>query len=129
MRFMIVVKASKSTEAGVLPSSALLAKMGALNAEMAAAGVLLGAEGLQASSKGARVSLAHGKRTVVDGPFTESKELIAGFTMVEVASKDEAVAWASRILELIVADEAPEGAEIEVRKLFEMSDFAPGGAR
>jgi hypothetical protein len=129
MRFMIVVKANQSTEAGVLPSSALLAKMGALNAEMAAAGVLLGAEGLQASSKGARVALAHGKRTVVDGPFTESKELIAGFTMVEVASKDEAVAWASRILEIIVAEEAPEGAEIEVRKLFEASDFAPAGAR
>jgi hypothetical protein len=128
MRFMIVVKADESTEAGVLPSGALLAKMGALNAEMAAAGVLRGAEGLQASSKGARVALAHGKRTVIDGPFAESKELIAGFTMVEVASKDEAIAWAARILEIIVDEQCPDGAEIEVRKLFEASDFAPAAS-
>jgi hypothetical protein len=127
MRFMIVVKADESTEAGVLPSPALLGKMGALNEEMARAGVLLGAEGLQASSKGARITLSSGKRTVLDGPFAESKELIAGFTMIQVASKDEAIAWASRVLEIIVAEQSPGGAELEVRQLFEASDFAGAG--
>jgi len=122
MRFMIVVKADESTEAGVLPSPALLGKMGALNEEMAKAGVLLGAEGLQASSKGARIALSHGKRTVIDGPFAETKEMIAGFTMVQVPSKEEAIAWATRILEIIVAEQSPGGAAIEVRQLFEAAD-------
>lgn len=129
MRFMIMVKADESTEAGVLPSPALLGKMGALNEEMARSGVLLGAEGLRATSKGARVKLAQGKRTMVDGPFAETKELIAGFTMVQVQSKEEAISWASRILEIIVDEQSHAGAEIEVRQLFEASDFAPAGAR
>lgn len=127
MRFMIVVKADRSTEAGVLPSKAGLTRMGALHGEMASAGVLLAGEGLQSSAKGARITLAPGKRTVTDGPFAESKELIAGFTMVQVTSKEEAIGWAERILQIIVEEQSPGGAEIDVRQLFEPSDFAAVG--
>src|SRR5712675_716912 len=105
MRFMIIVKANKDSEAGVLPSKELLTEMGKYNEELVKAGVMLAAEGLHASSKGARVKFSGGKRTVIDGPFAETKELIAGFWLWQVKSKDEAVQWLKR---------APfdEGAEI-----------------
>ena len=121
MRFMLIVKASKDSEAGVLPSKELLAEMGKFNEQLVKAGVLLAGEGLQPSSKGARVKFAGGKRPVVtDGPFTETKELVAGFWLIQVKSKAEAVEWAKR-------SPAPMGpgkdSEIEVRQVFEASDF------
>jgi hypothetical protein len=118
MRFMMLVKADKNSEAGVLPSKELVAAMGKFNEEMMKAGVLLAAEGLHASSKGARIKFSGGKRTVTDGPFTESKELIAGFWLIQVRSKEEAIEWASRV-------PFADGEEIEVRQLFEASDFPP----
>lgn len=115
MRFMVLVKANEDSEAGVLPSKEILAAMGKYNEELVKAGVLLAAEGLHASSKGARVTFSGEKRTVIDGPFTETKELIAGFWLIQVQSKEEAVEWVSR---------APfDGAEVEVRQVFETSDF------
>jgi hypothetical protein len=116
MRFMVLVKASEESEAGVLPSEELLAAMGRYNEELIKAGVMLAGEGLQASSKGARVKFDGDKRTVTDGPFTETKELIAGFWLIQAASKDEAIEWVSR---------APfdGGAELEIRQVFEASDF------
>jgi hypothetical protein len=117
MRFMVVVKADKNSEAGVLPSKELLAEMGKFNEELANAGVLLAAEGLQASSKGARVKFSGGKRTVIDGPFAETKELIAGFWIWQVKSKEEAIEWLKR---------APfEDTEVEIRQVFEAEDFGP----
>jgi len=118
MRFMAIVKANKDSEAGVMPSKELLAAMGKFNEEMVKAGVLLAAEGLQASSKGARVKFSGSKRTVVDGPFAETKELIAGFWLLQVKSKEEAIEWIKR-------SPAPfEGEpEIEIRQVFEASDF------
>ena len=115
MRFMVIVKADKSSEAGVLPTHELLAEMGKFNEELAKAGVLLAAEGLQASSKGARVKFSGKKRTVTDGPFSETKELIAGFWLWQVRSKDEAIEWLKR---------APfEDTEVEIRQVFEAEDF------
>jgi hypothetical protein len=116
MRFMVIVKANEDSEAGVLPSKEILTEMGRYNEELVKAGVLLAAEGLQASSKGARVTFSGEKRTVTDGPFTETKELIAGFWLIQVRSKEEAIEWVSR---------APfdGGTEIEVRQVFEASDF------
>src|SRR6266851_2286420 len=120
MRFMMIVKANKDSEAGALPSKEILEAMGKFNEEMVKAGVLLAAEGLQASSKGARVKFSKGKPTVIDGPFTESKELIAGFWLIQVKSKEEAIEWASR-------SPAPHGpdqeSEIEIRQVFEAADF------
>ena len=116
MRFMMLVKASKESEAGVLPSKELLAAMGQFNEEMAKAGVLLSGEGLHASSKGARVTFSGSKRSVTDGPFAETKELLAGFWMIEVKSKAEAIAWASRV-------PFTDGEVIEVRQVQEASDF------
>ncbi len=115
MRFMVIVKATKESEAGVLPTQEQLAEMGAFNEEMVKAGVMLAGEGLQASSKGARIRFSGSERTVTDGPFTEAKELIAGFWLVQVKSKEEAIEWMSR---------APfrEG-EVEIRRLFEAEDF------
>src|SRR6266852_4450085 len=97
MRFMMLVKASKDSEAGALPSKALLAAMGQFNEEMATAGVLLAGEGLQASSKGARITFSGSKRSVTDGPFAETKELLAGFWMIQEKSTAEAITWASRV--------------------------------
>src|ERR1700726_1557598 len=97
MRVMVMVKATSESEAGVLPSEQMLAAMGKYNEELLKAGVMLAGEGLQASSKGARVKYSGDKRTVIDGPFTEAKELIAGYWLIQVRSKDEAVEWASRI--------------------------------
>ena len=120
MRFMILVKANKDTEAGVLPSEQLLAEMGNYNAELVKAGVLLAGEGLQPSSKGARVKFSGAKRTVVDGPFSEAKELIAGFWLIEVKSKEEAIEWVKR-----VPNPTGEEGEIEIRQVFEAEDFGP----
>jgi len=118
MRFMVIVKANKDSEAGVLPDEKILTEMGKFNEELAKAGVLLAAEGLHASSKGARVKFSGAKRTVTDGPFTEAKELVAGFWLWRVKSKEEAIEWVKR---------APfgEGAEIEIRQVFEAEDFGP----
>ncbi len=116
MRFMVIVPANKDSEAGVLPDQEILTKMGKFNDEMVKAGVMLAGEGLQASSKGARIKFSGGKTTVTDGPFTESKELIAGFWLLQVKNKDEAIAWMKR---------APfdGGTVIEIRQVFEADDF------
>ena len=116
MRFMILVKADKDTEAGVLPSTDLLAAMGKFNEELVKAGIMLAGEGLQASSKGSRVTFSGPKRTVVDGPFAETKELVAGFWLWQVRSKEEAIEWVKRA-------PMPEGSVIEIRQVFEAEDF------
>ncbi|MEZ0333419.1 MAG: YciI family protein, partial [Gemmatimonadales bacterium] len=118
MRFMILVKADKNSEAGVLPDKKLLTDMGKYNEELVKAGVLLAAEGLQASSKGARVKFSGSKRTVVDGPFAETKELIAGFWLIQVKSKEEAIEWVKR-----VPFSGDTEAVIEIRQVFEAEDF------
>ena len=116
MRFMVLVKANKDSEAGVLPDKKVLTEMGKFNEELVKAGVLLAAEGLHPSSKGARVRFSGGKRTVIDGPFAETKELIAGFWLWQVRSKEEAIEWLKR---------APfdGGTEVEIRQVFEADDF------
>jgi len=125
MKFMMIVKATKESEAGVMPSEALLSAMGKYNEELMKAGVLLDLSGLQASSKGARVKFSGGKRTVIDGPFTESKELIAGYWVIQVRSKEEAIEWAKRVpFEPGLQGEA----EIEIRQFFELEDFGPSEA-
>ena len=118
MRFMVIVKANKESEAGILPSQEILEKMGKFNDELVKAGVMLAGEGLQPSSKGARVKFNGNRRTVTDGPFTETKELIAGFWLWQVRSKEEAIEWLKR---------APfdGGTEVELRQVFEPQDFAP----
>jgi len=118
MRFMVLVKADKNTEAGVLPDEKLLTDMGKFNEELVKAGVMLAGEGLQPSSKGARVKFSGDKRTVIDGPFTESKELIAGFWLWQCKSLQEAIEWAKRCPN-------PTGAEseLEIRQVFEAEDF------
>jgi hypothetical protein len=121
MRFMMLLKAGKLSESGAMPDDKLLDAMGKYNEEMVKAGVLLTGEGLHPSSKGARVRFSAGKPTVIDGPFTEAKELIAGFWMIQVKSRQEAIAWASRCPDPKVADGG--NFEIELRQLFEMSDF------
>jgi hypothetical protein len=118
MRFMLLLKADKSTEAGVIPSTELLAEMGKYNEELVKAGVLLAGEGLQPSSKGARVKFSGKKRTVVDGPFAETKELIAGFWLIQVKSKEEAIEWVKRCPNPLEGE-----AEIEIRQVFEAADF------
>ncbi|HZS40999.1 MAG TPA: YciI family protein [Polyangia bacterium] len=117
MRFMVIVKADQQSESGALPDGKILAEMGKFNEELVKAGVMLAGEGLHASSKGARVKFAGGKRTVIDGPFTETKELIAGFWLWQVKSKEEAIEWLKR---------APfDNTEVELRQVFEAADFAP----
>ncbi len=118
MRFMILIKADKNTEAGVLPSQKLLAEMGKFNEELVKAGVMLAGEGLQPSSKGARVKFSGSKRTVIDGPFAETKELIAGFWLWQVKSKEEAIEWVKRC-----PNPTGDEAEIEIRQVFEAEDF------
>src|ERR1700756_2670730 len=120
MRFMVIVKASKNSEAGVMPSARLLAEMGKFNEELAKAGVLLSGEGLQASSKGARVRFSGKKRTVIDGPFAETKELVAGFWLWKCKSLQEAIDWVKRCPNPMPGEEA----EIEIRQVFEAEDFA-----
>ena len=119
MRFMIIRKADKYTEAGVLPDEKLIAAMGQYNEELVNAGIMLAGEGLQPSAKGARVKFSGGKPRVTDGPFSETKELIAGFTMIEVRSMDEAIEWVKRW----PAEDGNGEVEIEIRKVFEASDF------
>ena len=115
MRFMVIVKADKNSEAGVMPSKELLTEMGKFNEELVKAGVMLAGEGLHPSSKGARVKFLGGKRTVIDGPFAETKELIAGFWLWQVKSKEEAIEWLKR---------APfDDTEVEIRQVFEAEDF------
>jgi hypothetical protein len=117
MRFMVIVKASKDSEAGVLPRTEDLAAMGKYNEELVKAGVMLAGEGLQPSSKGTRIKYSGSKRTVVDGPFAETKELVAGFWLWQVRSKEEAIEWAKRI--------PFEDGEVEIRQVFEAEDFGP----
>ena len=120
MRFMIIVKATRDSEAGALPSGELLSAMGRYNEELAKAGILLAGEGLQPSSKGARVRFSGSRRTVFDGPFAETKELIAGFWMWKVKSKEEAIEWVKRC-----PNPMPGDSEIEIRQVFEAEDFGP----
>jgi len=125
MRFMMIVKANRDSEAGVMPEEKLIAEMTKYNEELVKAGVMLDGAGLQPSSKGFRIKFAGGKRTVIDGPFTETKELIAGYWLIQVKSREEAMAWAKRV-------PAPHGpdqeGEIEIRQLFEVDDFPPSAA-
>ena len=126
MRFMMIVKASKDSEAGVMPQEEMLAAMAKYNEEMVKAGVMLDGTGLQPSSKGARVRFSSGgKRTVIDGPFAETKELIAGYWLIQVKSKEEAIEWAKR-----APNPHGEGkeTEIEIRQLFELEDFGESPA-
>jgi len=118
MRFMVLVPASKESEAGVMPSTELLTKMGKFNEEMIKAGVMLEGDGLQPSSKGARIKFTESKPVVIDGPFTESKELVAGYWIIQVKSKEEAIEWLKR---------APfgDGTQLEIRQIFEAEDFGP----
>src|SRR5258705_13794428 len=118
MRFMIIVKATRDSEAGVMPSEKLLSDMGKFNEELAKAGILLAADGLQPSSKGARVRFSGTKRTVMDGPFIETKELIAGFWIWQVKSKQEAIEWVKRCPNPMLSE-----SDIEIRPIFEASDF------
>ena len=118
MRFMVMVKADKNSEAGVLPDEKLLAAMGKYNEEMAKAGVMLAGEGLHPSSRGARVRFSGNKRTVIDGPFAETKELVAGFWIIQTKSKEEAIEWVKR-----APNPMPGESEIEIRQIFEMEDF------
>jgi hypothetical protein len=124
MRFMMIVKANKDSEAGIMPSEELLAEMANFNQQMADAGVLLDGVGLQASSKGARVKFKGGKTIVTDGPFTETKDLIAGYWMIRVKSKQEAIDWARQSPN----PHPDEESEIELRQVFELDDFCPGAA-
>ena len=120
MRFMMIVKANKDSEAGVLPDEKALAEMGKFNEQMVKAGVMLAGEGLQASSKGARIRYSGDKRTVIDGPFSETKELIAGFWLIQVKSRAEAIEWARRV--------PFDDGEVELRQVFELEEFGPGKA-
>jgi len=125
MRFMIIVKATKDSEAGVMPSEGLIAEMAKYHEELQKAGMLLDASGLQASSKGWRIKYSGAKRTVVDGPFPETKELIAGYTLIKAKSRQEALEWTKRFPNPTI-----DGGqcEIEVRQLFELDDFGPSEA-
>jgi len=118
MRFMVLVKANADSEAGVMPSEELLAEMGKYNEELVKAGVMLAGEGLHPSSKGARVRFSGKKRTVIDGPFAETKELIAGFWLIQVKSLDEAIEWVKRVPNPFEGE-----SEIEIRQVFEADDF------
>jgi hypothetical protein len=124
MRFMMIVKASNESEAGIMPSEGLLSAMGKYNEELMKAGVLLDLAGLQPSSKGARIKFSAGKRTVIDGPFAETKELIAGYWIIQVKSREEAMEWAKRV----PAPQEDQEGEIEIRQFFELDDFDPSEA-
>ncbi|MBZ5622230.1 MAG: YciI family protein [Acidobacteriia bacterium] len=124
MKFMMIVKASKDSEAGVMPSEELLSTMGKYNEELMKAGVLVDLAGLQPSSKGARIKFSGGKRTVIDGPFAETKELIAGYWIIQVKSREEAMEWARR-----APDPHPgQEGEIEIRQFLDLDDFGPSEA-
>jgi hypothetical protein len=123
MRFMILVKANVDSEAGVMPSEERMATMADYHEQLSKAGVLLDANGLQASSKGWRITWSKGKRSIVDGPFTEAKELIAGYTIIQVKSREEAFEWAKRF-----PNPGLDDGEIEIRQMFELEDFGPSEA-
>ena len=123
MRFMVIVKASKESEAGIMPSEEMLAAMATFNEELVKAGVLVDGSGLHPSSKGARIRFDRDKRTVIDGPFAETKELIAGYWIINVGSKEEAIAWMMK-----VPDPHNDGGEIEIRQMFELEDFGESPA-
>jgi hypothetical protein len=125
MRFMVIVKATRDSEAGVMPEEKLIAKMAKYHEELAKAGMLLDASGLQASSKGWRIKYSGEKGTFVDGPFAETKELIAGYTLIKAKSKEEAIEWTKRFPNPAVDGKS---GEIEVRQLFELEDFGPSEA-
>ncbi|WP_437574923.1 YciI family protein [Sorangium sp. So ce887] len=120
MRFMILIKATKDSEAGVMPSEQLLTEMGKFNEELVKAGVIVAGDGLHPSAKGARVRFSGEKRTVIDGPFAETKELIAGFWIWKVSSKEEAIEWVKRC-----PNPMYEESEIEIRQVFDIEDFGP----
>jgi len=120
MRFMMIVKASKESEAGVMPEEKVLADMAKYNEELVKAGVMLDGSGLKPSSKGARIRYSGSKRTVIDGPFAEAKELVSGYWIIQVKSKEETIEWAKRV--------PFEDGEVELRPFFELEDFAPGPA-
>lgn len=120
MRFMMIVKASKDSEAGILPTETQLDDMAKYNEELVRAGVMLAGEGLQASSKGARVRYSGTKRTIIDGPFSETKELIAGFWLIQAKSREEAIEWARRV--------PFDDGEVEIRQVFELEDFGQSAA-
>jgi hypothetical protein len=124
MRFMIIVKGNRDSEAGVRPDEKLFAEMADYHEQLAKAGVLLDASGLQPTSRGFRVKYSGGRRTVIDGPFTESKELIAGYTLIQVKSREEALEWAKRF----PSPFGEQDAEIEIRQLYELDDFGPSEA-
>jgi hypothetical protein len=124
MRFMIIVKGTKASEAGAMPDESVMHEMAAYHEELARAGVLLDASGLQPTSKGARIKYSGGKRAVTDGPFTESKEIIAGYTIIQVKTREEGLEWARRFPAPFPGGEG----EIEVRQLFELDDFDPNPA-
>jgi hypothetical protein len=123
MRFMVIVKASKDSEAGKMPPEEMIADMAKFNEEMVKAGVMLDGNGLQPSSKGARIRFSGKNRTVIDGPFAETKELVGGYWIIQVKSKEEAIEWMKRCPSPHLED-----CEIEIRQVFEMEDFAPGPA-
>ena len=125
MRFMIIVKATSESEAGVMPEETLIAEMAAFHEELARAGVLRDASGLKASSTGWRIRYSGGKRTVIDGPFTETKELVAGYTIIEVKSREEALQWTKRFPNPAIGG---KDGEIEVRQFFELEDFGSSEA-
>ena len=125
MRFMVIVKASKASEAGEMPSTALLEAMGKYNEELVRAGIMLAGEGLHPSAKGARVRFDGAKRTVIDGPFAETKELVAGYTIIQTRNRQEALEWTRRFPNPSLDGGA---AEIEVRQMFELEDFEPSAA-
>ena len=118
MRFIVLVKATKASEAGELPSAEMLAKMGAFNEQLIKAGIMLAGEGLQPTSKGARINYAGATPTIIDGPFTETKELVAGFWLLQAKSKAEIIEWLSRC-------PFENGEEIEIRQIYELEDLAP----
>jgi len=123
MRFMVLVKANKDSEAGIMPSEEMLGAMAAFNEEMVKAGIMRDGNGLQPSAKGARIRFDRDKRTLIDGPFTETKELIAGYWIIEVKSKEEAIEWMMR-----VPNPHNDGGEIEIRQMFELEDFGESPA-
>jgi hypothetical protein len=123
MRFMILVKANRDSEAGVMPSQEMLTAMADYHEQLAKAGVLLDGNGLHPSSEGWRIEYSGGKRTVIDGPFTETKELIAGYTIIQVNSREEALEWAKRM-----PNPGNEDGTIEIRQMFELEDFGPSDA-
>jgi hypothetical protein len=123
MRFMVIVKATKESEAGIMPSEELLAAMAAFNEEMVKAGVMIDGAGLQPSAKGARIRFDRDKRTLIDGPFTETKELVAGYWIIDVKSRQEAIDWMMR-----VPSPQGDGGEIEIRQMFTLEDFGESPA-